>query len=389
MTFALASRHIWDTIRAMVRFRTFSIPVFALFVACNGAKTPGGLPALDCTSEVSYQGMKTGGGVEILSIGNGKAHYEDVAIRQVNDQLANFVAVQTRLCRDYNAGVVTREEYSSAATKTREAFTSSVSAAEAYKAATTDGARKHALDALLRGAVPAEARVGELQLDLSLDADLPPSVGSGKNVVKPGAPLPTNARVAFTLRSSKEAYVYLFQKKPSGAVAVLFPDARAGAPNPLPAGSPVRIPQGSLRYRVTDEDLGVENVYIVASRSAIPALESAVTDVGAGRVRVASANAALASFATVAPGTPPAGCSRARALELEGPPPSCTRSRGLVLDEPGGASQASMVVRTDPGDDTIVKVFPFEHVSEIAYSAAQKTFEASDGVHGRGIVIEM
>jgi len=373
----------------MARFRAFALSAFVLFIGCNGAKTPSGLPALDCTSEVSYQGMKTGGGVEILSIGNGKARYEDVAIRQVNDQLANYVAVQTRLCRDYNAGVVTREEYSAAAAKTREAFSASSSAAEAYKTATTDGARKHALDALLRGAVPAEARVSELQLDLSLDAELPPSVGAGKRVLKPGAPLPTNARVAFTLRSSKEAYVYLFQKKPSGAVAVLFPDARAGAPNPLPAGAAVRIPQGDLRYRVTDEDLGVENVYIVASRTAIPTLEKAAADVGSGKVQVASGNAALASFTTVAPGTPPAGCSRARALELEGPAPACTRSRGLVLDEPGGASQASMVVRTDPGDDTIVKVFPFEHVSESAYSAAQKTFESSDGVRGRGIVIEM
>lgn len=351
---------------------------FLTLAACGGAKTPDGLPALDCSSEISYQGVKTGGGLEVLGVGNGKASYEDTAIRQINDQVASYVAVQTRLCRDYNAGVVSRQEYNTAAAKIRETMTASASAAAKYASATTDDARKVALDGLLRLSVPEAARPQELELSVTVDVELPASAGGSKIVLRPGAPLPTNARVAFQLLASKAAHVYLFQKKPSGAIAVLFPDPRAGAQNPLGAGASVRIPKGDLRYRVNDEDLGLESVYLVASRSPLPALDRAAEDVASGKAQNVGNSPVLASFGTVAVGATPPGCSKARALELEGgPAPTCTRSRGLELE--GEATTASMSVRTDPGDDTIVKVLAFEHVREAAYPAAQKAFEARAG----------
>jgi hypothetical protein len=163
---------------------------------------------------------------------------------------------------------------------------------------------------------------------------------------------------------------------------------------------------------VNDKDLGEENVYIVASREPIQSLDNALQKVKDGKVTAISQDSLLKSFTSVAPGTAPAGC-KTRALELDtgsgaaAEGPACTRSRGLVLDapeeegvieqrpgnkgrvamgeEPAAGSKVAftgrtvMEVRTDPGDSTIVKVFPFKHVSEQAYPQEVKS---------RGLVIE-
>jgi hypothetical protein len=55
--------------------------------------------------------------------------------------------------------------------------------------------------------------------------------------------------------------------------------------------------------------------------------------------------------------------------------------------------RAVMEVRTDPGDNVIVKVFPFKHVTEADYSSSLKAAPASapaapGGMKTRGIVIE-
>jgi hypothetical protein len=120
-------------------------------------------------------------------------------------------------------------------------------------------------------------------------------------------------------------------------------------------------------------------------------------------------NDLLRSLATVTPGTPPAGCGT-RALELDGATSAtsgaetCRRSRGLVLDGPADSAAPrgrDMEVRTDAGDDLIVKVFPFRHTARVpvqndmveraddeAGSAPPTGLpaEGDGGSHGRGTV---
>jgi hypothetical protein len=73
---------------------------------------------LDCSSEIAYQGVKADGSVSVFSVGSAKGTYEDAAIRKVNDNLAAFVSTQTRLCREYNGCVLSRDEYLAEAKKT-------------------------------------------------------------------------------------------------------------------------------------------------------------------------------------------------------------------------------------------------------------------------------
>src|SRR3954471_2191224 len=76
-------------------------------VDCNGtARQP-----IDCSSEIQYQGVKAEGGTTVLSIAAAKGSYEESAIRDINPLIAQYVAAQTRLCRDYNACVISAETY--------------------------------------------------------------------------------------------------------------------------------------------------------------------------------------------------------------------------------------------------------------------------------------
>ena len=152
----------------------------------------------------------------------------------------------------------------------------------------------------------------------------------------------------------------------------------------------MQIPGQGAYYCLDDQDLGTEHVFIVVSHQEIASLSAALDRVNAGQITKIGGDQLLSTFSTIAPGLPPEDC-KTRALRLEGPgsgSASCTRSRGLVLET--APSAASIAVRTDPGDDHIVKVFPFEHVTESAYRAAHDRWAAPTpaGVRSRGIIIE-
>jgi len=351
-----------------------AIASVAVASSCGGAPSPGSpiacsdgeRLALDCSSEVAYQGVKTNGGLEILSIGSAKAAYEDQAIRQVNDQLGQFVAVQTRLCREYNSCVTSAAEYKEAAERTREIF--QTAAAVGKQPEGED--RAHAFDKLYAQVVPDTASPEQLTLELRLDAKLPESVGGGQRLVRPGGPLPTNARVAFSFVPSKDAYVYVYQTTPSGDVNVLFPNPKIqGVENPVRAKASTRIPAGDQWIRVNESDLGTEKVFILASVEPVPAVGKSLAAASAGAVKVG--DDPLLARVGANDGAP---CQRG--LEVE----ACPGSRGLEL--PGGET-SSMVARTRPGDGAIVRVFTFEHLSEEAFAKLPK----DDTPGGRGIVI--
>jgi hypothetical protein len=352
-------------------------------VSCGGAPAPGGHMTceggdrivLDCASEVAYQGAKGSGSVGVFNVASGSASYEERAIRKVNDELARYVAVQTRLCRDYNACVLGREQYVAEAKRTREIFDRVARDAEAYSVAASEGAKRAALGRVYSAVVPEAQRSEELSVSLAVDVELPAGAGGGRLTLSPGAPLPTGARIAFRLQASKAAHFYLFQKKPSGELAVLFPDARIGVTNPVAAATPLEIPSGGRRFKVDDKDLGLENVYLVAARNPIARLDGALRKVTDGATLAVAPE--LRPVASIAVGGND-GC-RTRALELEGDAPTgCVRSRGLSLegDGPAAGANASLSVRTEAGDDTIVVSFPFEHVGESAYADARKRFDA-------------
>jgi hypothetical protein len=363
-------------------------PLFAVFAACGGSGTPP-TPVtcgsetrerVDCSSEVSYQGANIEGGFGVTQIVSANAKHEEVALRRVDEETERFIAMQTRLCRDYNACVLDKDTYQREARAIRDRVGKIPELAQAVKNAKTDDDRKQALDELYRGTVRDEYRVEEITFRMAMKAALPKSLGGEEIAVRPGAPIPTGARVAFDISVSKDAHLYIFQKSPDGGVTVLFPNQRIGTANPLKAQDRVTIPPDGKRFVVNDKDLGLEHIYIAVSKDAIPNLAESLRKAASADATSIKDDDLLQSFTALdIPAGQKCDGSKQRALQLEGDPPAsgggsgCTRQRGLSYeDDARGGGGGSIAARTEPGDSRIVKVFPFEHTTEPDYLAKRQ-----------------
>jgi len=355
--------------------------------------------ARDCTSEVQYSGSKTEGSLSVASLGGGSAKHEEVALRRVDEETERFIATQNQLCRDYNSCALGVDDYNREAKEIRDRVSRIPALKEALKNAKSDAERTKIIDELYRGTVPDDKRTEEVTFRLGMEAKLPDSVGGGYVDVRPQMPLPTNARVAFTVNVSPQAFVYIFQKAPNGSLTTLFPDERIGTQNPLAGGQAARIPSGKMSFRLNEKDLGVENVYIAVSRKPLERLEQALARVSSGKVEKIGDDTMLQSFSALpqpAAGAAPQGCTRA--LELDAPAPpggGCRKSRGLELDDgggsphtPGGGAPPTFAVRTEPGDDLIVKVFCFQHLSEQDYQAKLNQGTKPETKTRGGVILE-
>lgn len=346
-------------------------------VECSGENRP----SVDCSSEVSYQGYKADGGFGIMNLAQAGAKVEETALRRISDATERFITVQTRLCRDYNACALDKGQYNAESKDIREKLEQIPVLVDKVKAASSSEDRVVALDSLYRHTVPQEERVEEVALTLALEADLPTEVGGQRIMVRPGAPLPTDARAWFWVEAMPEAYVYIFQKSARGEVSVLFPDERIGTSNPLRGETRTRIPNGDLKFRLNDKDLGTEYVYFAASRKPLATLDTALARVREGKTTSITQDKLLSGFDSLpATGTLKDGC---RGFELE----KCPRPRGLELDIGRGFAEGRSVgVITEPGDDLIVYRFTFEHTTLAAYHDAATRY-LGQGPKSRGSVM--
>jgi|GEM_PF-2304771 len=317
-------------------------------------------PQLNCESEFKYEGRKIEGGFSLAGLGGANAKTDETALRAIDKETEQYAAQSRRLCDEYNKCVIEKEAYATRSENLRRRMSKVPELYDAVKGATDDESRRKALGKAYRTLVPDEAR-RELAFDFSVDAQKP-SDGSARPIAA-GEKLPTGTKVAFIVRPSKAAYVYLFQKSPDGKVNVLFPDTRIGTKNPLPAGSGLRLPPAAgASFKLNDKDVGTERVYVVASLEPMTSLEGAIAKAAGG----ATPAGAMASVTEAQPEAAARGCTRALELD-EGPAPKCFRSRGFELDEgsseSGGAAPqpASFRARTEAADSVIVQVFAFEH----------------------------
>jgi hypothetical protein len=137
--------------------------------------------------------------------------------------------------------------------------------------------------------------------------------------------------------------------------------------------------------------VGTENVYVVASRKPVEDLNAALDKVNAGQVTTLKDDRTINALARIAPQSPTDPCRKTRGLELDksGEPASQTDCRGIeVVAEQGarrrGSPPPGLSVRTSPGDDMIVQVFPLQHVTEADF----KKQGGPKGMRTRGIVVE-
>jgi hypothetical protein len=309
---------------------------------------------LSCESEFKYEGRKIEGGFSAIGFGSASAKTDEVALRQIDQQTEQYAAQAKRLCEEYNACVVDKDTYATRSENLRRRMAKVPELYDGIKGASDPDARRKALSAAYQELVPDEAR-RELTLALAVQAKKP---GQDQfSATTPGSSLPTETRVAFSLQVSRPAHVYLFQKAPDGKLSVLFPDARISTQNPIPAGGELRIPPGSGAFRLNNEDIGTERVYVVASLDPLPNLAQAAAKVASG----GEAQGPLAKLVLVPSNKPDPGCNE-RGLELDDASPAgCVRPRGLELEPEPSATSASLRARTEAADGVLFQVFSFEH----------------------------
>ncbi len=341
--------------------------------ASEGCKEPDGAPriAIDCSNEVEYQGRSTSGGASFMGVG-AHGETETKALRQVDERVERMAAEHVQICKQYNACVLDRAAYARESQRIRTAYTKVPELLQAIQSAGDDGdARRQAVSDAWRLLVPEEER---RELSLSFTVSAQPPGAPMPQVLRGGEQLREGTRLAFAMHVSAPAHVYLVQRTgPEKKLNVLFPDQRIPVSNPIAAAQPMRIPAGGQAFVLDNEDLGTEQVFIIASLEPIASIEEALGRFGKGGPSPTATDAVVDALKSVAGGTRPS-CTRGLTLDPGQPAPAeqCgSLTRGLSLaggpsaptPRTKGAAPASLSVTTEAGDETIFAAFSFQHVA--------------------------
>ena len=357
--------------------------VSLLVVACPPAVKPDAPQRMQCNNPVSYDGKKVGGEVALGSIFGLQAGGTDIALREPRPAVESYYAALSSLCDQLNSGVLDRESYVGRADALTHQLMGDLN---------PTGTQEQKFQQVYEQLVPDAAR--SLELDFVMRAK---GASGAEQIIRPNEPVPTGARVRFLVRVSEAAHVYMLQKTQRDGVTALYPRAELALENPLQAGRAYEIPPNPEQwFSVNQEDLGTENVYVIASRTRIERFEAAWQQLAGDSAPVNLEQIeALKPLATLQPGFTGKNCG-ARGLELVGAKAPCTRTRGLVLVggkdnlTPEARPAVSLKVRASPADPMIVKVFPWNHVSAEGYAQAATNYAAptSAGQGARGVLVE-
>lgn len=357
--------------------------VSLLLLACPPAVKPQSPGRMQCNNPVSYDGKKVGGEVALGSIFGVQAGGTDIALREPRPAVESYYAALSNLCEQLNSGLLDRKSYVGRADALTHQLMGDLN---------PTGTQEQKFSQVYEQLVPEAARSLELNFVMRVK-----DANGVEQVIRPNQPVPTGARVRFAVRVSDAAHVYMLQKTQRDGVTALYPRAELALENPLSAGRVYEIPPNPEQwFAVNQEDIGTENVYVIASRTRIERFESALQQLGSGSAPVNIEQIdALKPLATLQPGFTGKNCG-ARGLELEGPKVPCTRTRGLVLVggkdnlTPEARPEVSLKVRASPADPMIVKVFPWNHVSAEGYEQAASNYAAPTlaGQNARGVLVE-
>jgi hypothetical protein len=360
-------------------------------VTCVGGESRN---QLKCELPFSMDSFKVKGGLMVQQVGL-NLETEKTALRQIDQGLQRYSLQAKTLCERYNACQVTREQYDKELADLNEVLALKERAEAAASAPPDSAERLAGISKAYRAFVPAADRK-ELSLSFQVLAARPLDMSSvpaqpcekearqkyqvsNFTPIVSGEAVPSGTRLRFDVKTSAQAYVYMFQRKQSGKVDLIFPQQGIASKNPLMGGAEVLIPNGTLSYCSDHNDIGEEQVYVVASLDPITSLESTLAKIDGG-----DKQAFENQFGATPP--PPSGANcKQRALPLvdDGSavpaPPSggCMRQRGLPLvedDAPAGAqprsapsNRASLDLRTEPADKVIVGIFRFDHQTPADY----------------------
>jgi hypothetical protein len=312
--------------------------VLTVGVVAGSCKKSGGSGAPDCDTEIRYDARKVAGRVNVAKFGV-EAESSVAAVREVDSAVERYSSRWRSLCMDYKNGAMTPEEYRSESRALRERMEKLEAMLLVLEHAPDADSYQKALKEIYVSMVPAEQAV-DLKVDFGVLAL--PAGATSYSAVAPGASIATGTRVYFTLRTTAQAHVYLYQETAQGEVNVMFPHPRMPMANPLPAGQELRIPPAPGFFTLDPPgEGGREQVHVVASLQPLTRLESSL-----GKPQLNAAELACG----------------ARDLSYD-PGTACddTKARTFGLSEPGDAPGVSMTATNAAGERSVHQVFAFEH----------------------------
>jgi hypothetical protein len=327
----------------MVRLKSVGIAAAALTAGiCAGSCKRGGgggTNSPDCSTEIKYDAREISGKIAVGKFGI-DAHTATKAVREVDSAVERYTSRWRTLCMDYKNGAMTPDEYRTESRDLRERMEKLEGLMLVLEHAPDAESYQKALKEIYVAMVPAEKAV-DLRLEFGVLAQKPGEQAFTASA--PDAAIPTGANVYFTVRTTAQAHVYLYQETPDGKINVMFPHPRMPLVNPLPAGQDLRIPPSPGYFTLEAEGVGREQVHIVASVEPLTQLATSL-----GKQQPSAAELACgARDLSYNPGTP---CDEPQA-------------RTFGLAEPGNAPGVSMTASNAAGATSIHQIFAFQHTN--------------------------
>lgn len=313
------------------------ITAAALGLVLGSCKKGGSSGSPDCETDIRYDARKVEGRVNVGKFGV-DAQTSVAAVREVDSAVERYMSRWRTLCMDYKNGALTPEEYRGEARSLRERMEQLESQLLVLEHAPDAESYQKALKEIYVSMVPQKQAV-DLKLELGVMAQRPGE--QSFTAVAPNGPIATGTQVYFTVRTTAQAHVYLYQETPKGEINVMFPHPRMPMANPLPAGQDLRIPPSPGYFTLEAEGVGLEQVHVVASVEPLTKLETSL-----GKQQPSAAELACgARDLSYNPGT---SCDDAQA-------------RTFGLAEPGNAPGVSMTATNTAGSTSIHQIFAFQH----------------------------
>lgn len=313
-----------------------AIAAVSLGFALGSCKKSGASGSPDCDTEIRYDARKVAGRVDAGKFGV-QAESSVEAVREVDSAVERYLSRWRTLCMDYKNGAMSPDEYRGEARSLRERMEKLEGLLLVLERAPDAESYQKALKEIYVAMVPQEQAV-DLRLEFGVLAQKPGE--ANYSVVPPNGSIATGTNVYFTVRTSAQAHVYLYQETPAGGINVMFPHPQMPMANPLPAGQDLRIPPKPGYFTLEAEGVGLEQVHVVASLEPLTRLETAL-----GKPE---------------PNADELACG-ARDLSYN-PGTNCgVQARTFGLAEPGDAPGVSMKAANTAGARSIHQIFAFQH----------------------------
>jgi hypothetical protein len=329
----------------------------------DGSAQPGvSIVTVNCGGLLQFDASDIEASVDVEALASAGVKNTEKVLREVSEAAEESQIQFAQSCEMYNSCALSSAEFRDRTDRAQQHFRSIREKVDLIKSAQgSEAAVRQAFTELYSVTLsPEQASRESLLLELSV---LGAPSGSAPTILSSGATLRTGDQVVFGVRVSEESWVYLFQRKNSGAIEVLFPSSAMPAlTNPLGAAQVLRIPPNGQVFELDNEDLGQEVVYVVASRKPLSGLQEALSKSSSANKSEGAVSDAMVQLFDE--GTPECE-DKTRGLEIGDADPCARMTRGFQVRQDAAArffsKEASVKSRSVPGDDVILQVFQFNH----------------------------